>query len=160
MNKPLNYQISVVILVLIIGTALLVRSDADKTSQRYSPQVLIIKFKDDTVLGGQIQKLFQKDVKIVFITNDNYLDELNEKYHLIKVSKVFKGLLSVDEIKEKFPERSKRIPPGAEVPNLRYTYKFEFNDSTMDILKAAKEYAEDPNVDYAHPDYLVTLDDE
>jgi len=135
-------------------------SCAENQSQGYSSSMMIIKFKDHSSLGDLVEDLFTKNQNFGLLTGDSYLDRLNKKYQLIKVSMLFKGINSMEEIKKKFPERSKRIPANAKIPNLGFTYKFEFNKSDIDILKVAEEYEKDFNVEYAQPDYSAIIHNE
>ena len=102
----------------------------------FEPGVIIIKFKKDKA-------------------NSPYLNELNQKYQLVQMNKLSNDARSIDDIKKKYPKRSRRIPKDAVVPN-GLIYKMEFKDKNVDVQKIGEEYARDPNVEYAQPNYYVS----
>lgn len=60
------------------------------------------------------------------------------------------------DIKNRFPERSKRAPKGAVLPDLSLWYILGLGEGT-DIHAAAGEYGDNPDVEYAQPNYLCRI---
>jgi len=146
----------VFIIVCLISVKNWANEDEDK-KEVVSQGRIIVKFHTSSSLGGEVVELFENNIAFESISHTPYLDSLNEKYQLMNVTKVFKSKLDIEEIKRKFPERSKRIPKGAKLPNLDYTYTFEFSKENLDWEMVSQEYALDDNVEYAQPDYTVVI---
>ena len=134
----------------------------------YAPGELIIKF--NPALGAQAGKLFNEGKSFKSITGTDALDKLNQKHKVKKIERVFKHLEAkgkakgkdfitsaedATEIKVKFPQRSKRAPENAKVPDLENIYILELDNPQADIEAIAREYKRDSNVVYAEPNYLA-----
>jgi len=145
----------------------------------YVPGEIIVKFKDTADVGTVVEDLHSNNQSFKSVTGDPNLDELNFRYKVKKIHKVFKNLGNgkgkhsgkitktkaknlnddakkahferVTALKEKF---GRNIPsdPNRQVPYLGNTYKFEFSEE-VDIEEASKLYSADPNVEYAQPNY-------
>ena len=127
-----------------------------QTSPTYAPARMIIKFKEDSPLIKEVEKSIDpKDIQN--LTLNPYLNALNQKYGLVKISKPHKDPRSIEEIIQKYPERAKRMPKKYKTPNIRPTYVFEFKNKNVNVLTMCAEYAKDPDVKYAEPDYLMTI---
>jgi len=85
-----------------------------------------------------------------------WFDQLNERYGVTKVEPLFTYQADTEDIKRKFPERTKRAPPGAEVPTLRYVYTLTMSRDA-NVLQAASDYTAQPDVEYAEPNYIATI---
>ena len=59
----------------------------------------------------------------------------------------------VQHIRERFPVRARRAPAHQRMPDLSTIYKITVPEDT-DIKQLAAEYAADPSVEYAEPNYI------
>ncbi len=62
----------------------------------------------------------------------------------------------VDAVKRRFAERTATAPESVDVPDLTHIYVVEVPQEYTE--EAAAELVKDPHVEYAHPDYIVTID--
>src|SRR3989338_9983256 len=53
--------------------------------------------------------------------------------------------------------RISRLTPQERPPNLDQMYFLKTEDGSVDTLKMSREYSHNPNVEYAEPNYKVTL---
>jgi len=133
------------------------------TKDRNSPKVkfmmgeIIVKFKQDSPLKNIAHEIFEKGNLFERLTTDSYLDGLNQKFQVVKISKLHQKTRTAEEVKQKFPQRAKRAPKGALIPELGYTYKLEFSNKDLNILELCDAYAKDTNIEYAQPNYLATV---
>jgi subtilisin family serine protease len=136
----------------------------------YAPGQLIIKYKPE--VGAQAGKLFKEGRPFKSFTGTDTLDELNKKHKVKKIERVFKDLEAKgkvkgrdfitaqedsEETKKKFPQRAKRAPKDAKIPDLENIYLLELEDPKADIPAIAQEYKQDPSVVYAEPNYKVKV---
>lgn len=84
------------------------------------------------------------------------LNTLFQQYGVSAIEPVFAGTQSPEEIRAKFPERAKRAPEGVEIPDLSTTYLLTM-DPHADVLAAVAAFAADPNVEYAEPNRILTI---
>jgi len=84
-----------------------------------------------------------------------WLDELNARYGVTKIEPVFSQTLDPHTIQRRYPQRTKRAPPGATIPSLAYVYKLTLQQDT-DLRQAIADYSAQPDVTYAQPNYLAT----
>ena len=56
----------------------------------------------------------------------------------------------------KFPKRTDRIPEAVEIPYLNHIYRVEFEEE-VDVMEASMTFAEDPDIEYAEPNYLAYM---
>jgi len=90
-------------------------------------------------------------------TGIDSLDALFTRYAVTAIERVFpKEATDAEAIKAKYPERSQRIPPGAEVPDLGRTYKLTLNP-TPNLQEVIAAFASDPHVESAQPNYIATV---
>ena len=128
---------------------------------------IIVKFKGQ--LGDNASTVFSSGQSFAGITGSDNLDKLNIKYKIKKVTPLFKELHDrrkatgktedeiIEEVKAKFPERTKRAPKHPKLHGkLSATYVLNF-DENSDIACACAEYAKDPNVEYAEPNYVMAV---
>ena len=85
-----------------------------------------------------------------------WLNALNARYGVTAIAPLFARQPDVEEIKRKFPERAKRAPPGATIPSLRHIYTLTLRHDAG-VLKAATDYGAQPDVEYAEPNYIATI---
>lgn len=88
-----------------------------------------------------------------------WLDALNGRYGVTAIAPLFANQPSLEEIQRKYPVRARRAPPGATSPSLRYIYKVTMRRDA-DVEHAALEYGQQPDVEYAQPNYLATVQHE
>ena len=84
------------------------------------------------------------------------LDALNRRYGVTAIEPVFAHQPDLDEIRRKYPERSRRAPPDATIPSLTHIYKLTMRRDA-DIPRAAADYGGSPDVEYAQPNALATI---
>lgn len=106
---------------------------------------LIVKFKQALTIDGNK-------------TGIASIDALNEKYGVTAIIAINKDQRSIDDIKVRYPQRSKRAPVNSQLEESpsRNAYVLEMPANTP-ISKAAGEYSKDPAVVYAQPDYIVSI---
>ena len=149
----------------------------------HAPRELIIKFKDDAVIGAVVQDLFEAGKTFESVTDDPQLDELCEIYQVKEFDRVFAELLGETtavsplalnnsvasslhaEIRLKYKQRIERIRKtlnrpsstmGDEVPYLGSVYRVRV-DTYEDIVDVCNHLEGDPNVEYAQPNHLISL---
>lgn len=118
----------------------------------YVPGEVIVKVSPEAAQA--IEQATAAEVPLV--TSIESLDRLLAQYGVTAIEPVFSHAQDPESIKAKYPERSKRIPPGAEVPDLSRTYLVHFS-ADVDAMEAASALSQDPHVEYAQPNYLATI---
>lgn len=88
-------------------------------------------------------------------TGIGWLDVLNGRYDVTRIEPVFSSRPDFEAIRRKYPERTRRAPPGAEPPDLTHVYKLTMRREA-DLRRAAADYGAHSDVEYAHPNYLAT----
>ncbi len=140
--------------------------------QDYAPDEIIIKFRNPA--AGTIGENTFDDPDAAKLDWPGSLGELNKKFRLSRVERLFKNfkankertkaLLKKDKAlltkREKhILQRLKRAPEKATVPALDRIYKLQFDlapgQFIQDVLAA---YNNDPAVEYAELNYIVTID--
>ncbi|MHC4693086.1 MAG: S8 family serine peptidase, partial [Planctomycetota bacterium] len=138
----------------------------------YASEEIIIKFKEPT--ASTIGENTFDDPDVAKLDLSVSLGKLNKKFRLSGVKRLFKNfkankertkaLLKKDKTlltkREKhILQRLKRAPEKATVPALDRIYKLKFDlepdESIQDVLTA---YNNDPSVEYAELNYIVTID--
>lgn len=144
-----------------VAAAALVEMDNLKYTE-FVPGEVIIKFNLPVFTGAS--KKISKDG----LTGDPHLNKLFQKWHVKGIKKVFKGLEEVmaktnttsaqvfQQIRQKFPSRSKRVPPNTPTIRLDNIYKLKVPPDT-DIIRLCLELKSNPNVAYAHPNYIFRI---
>ncbi|MBN1832350.1 MAG: S8 family serine peptidase [Deltaproteobacteria bacterium] len=150
---------------------------------RFVPGEILIKFKEDADIGAIAEELSRRKETFRTVTKTSTLDTLNDRFRVKKMERLIrskeernlKGLIlnqetaseiresakkrflkQVDSARQKFPMRSNRIPEGVEIPYLNHIYRVEFEEE-VDVREASRAYAEDPDVEYAEPNYLAYM---
>ncbi|GIW41821.1 MAG: hypothetical protein KatS3mg076_2398 [Candidatus Binatia bacterium] len=113
--------------------------------------------------------LFERGQSFASVTGSPTLDELHRRFGVRSARPLFferhdhEGLEAtlsfysrIAKSVRRFPRRAQRAPRGVLLPDLSNVFVLEL-DSPTDVLRAAREYAKDPAVVYAEPDYLVGL---
>lgn len=132
----------------------------EKTPQ-YAPGKLIVKFKPGTseVIRNSGYTVHARGLS-------RSINELNAKHKVKNINPVFKHLHKKDadgkfltaksqaqRTAGKFSKRQKRAPVDAKIPDLENIYILEL-EKDADILQSAADYQNDPNVEYAEPNYI------
>ena len=129
--------------------------DLPKQGRDVSGQ-LIVKLRP--AAGARLEQALRDHWTSLESTGLDWLDRLNARYGVTKITPTFSAPPDIEMIKRKFPQRTKRAPPGADVPRLQYIYTFTVS-STVAIPQAAADFAAHPDIEYAHPNYLMTIQD-
>jgi len=140
---------------------------------KYIKGRFIVKFKSDGLyaLTEDAEELLEIGEEFKYSVEDgsDSLDKLNKKHGVKKAKSVFfkrYGLSlkkaqqiqakKVKHAKNNFKARSKRGPKNVEPPDLTNIYVFEVSEES-NIDEIINEYANDPHVEYAQPDYEVMI---
>ena len=113
------------------------QSDDPKAPAAYQER-LIMKFKEE---------LTRDEIAVE-------LESLQAQYHGVQINKVFLNDSSAEAIKARFPQRSKRIPANAVLPQLDRTYLMVW-DEPQDVTVICQELLTRPTVEYAQPDHVA-----
>lgn len=84
------------------------------------------------------------------------LDRLFVKYGVTAIKPLFPTAHTPNEIRARFPKRTKRASPGAELPDASLTYTLTLAPQA-DVVAAARAFSADPYVRSAQPNYLATV---
>jgi len=117
----------------------------DPDNPQYVKSEILIKFKDDTQLNRSLSKSSTK-------TGLSSIDNLNQKYQVEKMEKVFKNA-KPRLTKPTFKDYTGKIH---KVPNLNKIYKLKYK-SDIDPLELSKKYAKDNSIEYAEPNYIAQI---
>ncbi|MHC5059954.1 MAG: S8 family serine peptidase [Planctomycetota bacterium] len=145
--------------------------DLFSSKRNYVHSEIIVKFKK--TLASSVEEGVSRGQGICDIKLSDSLDKLNKKYKSKSVTPLFKnfkarrqrqkkllgkdrGLLSRRE-KRAF-RRLRRVPKNAEVPDLDRIYKIQVELETGQLLEdAVTAYNNDPDVEYAELNYMVSI---
>lgn len=131
-----------------------VSSSKDNNSPSYASNKFIVKFKGEGsyAVKGCVDCLLneKKTLQRALADESNSLDILNEKFKIKKAQKLFSPQHSL--FVQKSVTAQKR---NANIPDLTNIYLLEAPQGT-NIEEIVDQYSQDPHVEYAHPDYLVT----
>jgi len=157
----------------LVGDRLLQVPGHDHAKPDYVPGQLIVKYKD--VVQECVHCLLKqkKAFKEATADHNDSLDRLHAKYHVKRAKPIFRTEAEEDKlpnraladlklhhhhkfktIKQKFPQRTKRAPTDTTGPDLSHVYLLEVPEET-NIEVAAADFAQDPRIAYAHPNYIV-----
>ncbi len=140
------YKVIIVLLVCLF-TAVFASTNfhhqLDPYNPEFKPGEILVKFTDEVEL--QISSN-----RGIIETGINSLDNLNSRWQVSEMEKIFKT--SQKRTEPKFM----KTPKGetVEVPQLFNIYKIKLPEE-MNIEEAIAEFDEDPNVEFAEPNYYV-----
>jgi subtilisin family serine protease len=117
----------------------------DPNNPEYVKGEILVKFKDET----QIRRSLAKGVQQTGITA---VDQLNQKYQVEEMEKVFKDA-KPHLTKPLFKDHQGKVH---EVQNLDKIYKLKYK-AEIDPVEISKEYAKDSNIEYAEPNYIAQI---
>ncbi len=150
---------------------------------RFVPGEILVKFKEDADIGAIAEELSRRKEPFRTVTKTSTLDILNTRFRVKRVERLFKSkerrnlngqilnqetageiresakkrfFKKIDSARQKYPKRSNRIPEGVGIPYLDHIYRVEFEEE-VDVVEASRAYAEDPDVEYAEPNYLAYM---
>jgi thermitase len=150
---------------------------------RFVPGEILIKFKDEADIGEIAEELNRRREPFKTITKTSTLDILNDRFRVRKIERLFRSrdgrdikgltlnqetasefresakkrfLKQIDSTKQRFPKRADRIPEAVEIPYLNYIYRVEFEEAG-NVMEVSRTFAEDPDVEYAEPNYLAHM---
>lgn len=130
------------------GTAVLDAPDAraQEAAPQYAKDHIIVKFK--APLGRSLADMLNKEGKLPdALTTIDSVDELNKKYEVEEMQPLFQGVIPEAEDSE-----------DVKTPDLSGIYIIKMTvESKADILEMVQAYRKDPNVEYAEPDYALTM---
>jgi len=134
----------------------------DSNRLQYVPGEIIVKFKEDT---SEIA-LYVTEGRRSFsaLSKTANLNQLKTKYKVKKMERVIPGLRDiknrrqflehVKSIRKKHTGRKIKDFREDKIPSLYNIYLIKA-DSGLDIESISKEYQQDPNVEYAEPNYIA-----
>jgi hypothetical protein len=114
---------------------------------------LIVKLRSD---AGEALDGALNNHKPPIETGLSWFDALNRQHGVTAIKPLFANQPSPEEIKRKYPVRSRRAPPGAKATSLKHIYQLTMRVD-VDIEQAARAYAAHVYVEYAQPNYLSTI---
>ena len=129
------------------------RTFPEPREPQYVTGELLLKLQPD---AGALVEAARAAGKLPTQTGLAWFDELNARYEVSAIQRLFTQQPDVEAIKHKYPERAHRAPPDAKIPSLKYIYKLTLRQDA-DVLQAAQEYAAHPEAEYAEPNYLATI---
>ena len=119
----------------------------------YVPGELIVKLTPE---AGQVLDQALKVGRPPTATGLVWLDVLGQRYGVTTIVPLIRHHTDPEAIKAKFPGRAKRAPPGAQPQGLRHIYTFQLR-SDVNLLQAVTDFGSHPDIEYAQPNYRVTI---
>jgi len=145
----------IIILVLFVTFPFLALSQAisgdlninrpDPNALAFKPGEILVKLKDDVQVAN-------KTIQGIYRTGVTSIDQLNSKYQVATMKKVFRGTQKMDATK------SITMPSGAQkqLAQVFNIYKLVF-PITTDVKQLVEEYKTLPEVEYAEPNYSYSM---
>jgi subtilisin family serine protease len=118
----------------------------DPYNPPFEPGVVLVKLKDDVQVHRD---------RLARAVNPSFgvssLDFLNLEFELRTAEKIF------TQAEQRSVAKLVQMPQGyIEAPNLHNIYRLSF-DEDLSVEMMVQAYSEDPNVEYAEPDYLMRM---
>ncbi len=129
------------------------RSFPTAFSARHVPGELIVKLRP---AAGEVLKTVLAAGHPATQTTLPWLDTLNRRFGVTRIEPLLHQHADPEELARKYPQRARRAPAGTPVPSLRHVYKLMLPPEA-DISEAIAAYSAQPDIEYAHPNYLVTV---
>ncbi|MGH9365656.1 MAG: S8 family serine peptidase [Thermoanaerobaculia bacterium] len=133
------------------------------------PGQIIVKFKSSLTECAHCLLANHRAFAMALADGSVSLDELNRKNHVRGARNVFVDRENSttaaaqaaqahlrQDVARSFSRRSARAPVNSAVPDLTNIYVLEF-PRDADVAAIAREYAADPHVEYAQPNYLIKV---
>ncbi len=143
-----------------------------KPSPRFQPGELLVKFRPEW--RPPAAQLYQRRQLFAAYTGSPRLDVLHQRYRVTEIRPLFpltppaaRRNVSADAtvaqwnahvqgLRQRYATRAQRAAARADVPDLSTIYKLSV-PADVDIQQLAVEYAADPSVEYAEPNYEYKL---
>lgn len=119
----------------------------------YAAGELLLKLSAE--IGARLDQALTEQRAATY-TGIEWLDAMNARYGVERIEPLFASPMDVEAVRRRFPERAKRAPPDAQVHKLAHVYKLTMPEHT-DMPRASAEYGAQPDVEYAHPNYLAGI---
>ena len=114
---------------------------------------IIIKVSSDVIIMPE--GTYKAPLGEIEIKSDEIKD-LNRKYNLISIEKMYAKKKTAEEVAKEFPERQARAPEDAEEPDLENTFLFKFPEHT-DVQALTEEYETIEGVMYIEENKTVSI---
>lgn len=85
-----------------------------------------------------------------------WFDALGARFGLSAIEPVFGVVQDPETVRRRFPARARRAPAGSQAPDLEHVYRLRFSPDIIPQAAAAA-YGAQPEVEYAQPNYLATI---
>jgi len=158
-------------------------SDQKTEEAEYVPNEMIIKFKNEKVIGEVFKDLWVNKQPFNSIDADSKMDQLAEKYGIKTIQRLFnrssreihKGHLTLEQSKQlhkvasentikrveklilnKISSKGSESQSIAALKKLDFVYKVEL-ESAVNIQKICDDFSQDDAVEYAQPNYLFKV---
>jgi len=114
-------------------------------------------------------RLLAAQIPLETVTGTPSLDRLHQRLGVTAAYRLFgdsdtlnshtaealwRGRLSIS--RGRFPQRTARAPFGVQAPDISHIFVVELDES-VDVTQAAVQYAADPSVEWAEPDYVAEV---
>ena len=86
-----------------------------------------------------------------------WLDQLNQRYHIIDILPLAVDHTPDEDLKKKYPLRSKRISPNTAGTTFHYFYLLKLNPE-LNLQIVIDDYSKHREVIYIHPNYIANVD--
>ncbi len=155
MNKIL---LSLAAVFILFGVS--ITSPANEYPHRYVPNQIIVKFKGSSADTIRSQLSAQNNVELMNLSSD--LTQINRQYRVKKISPLIKNFTNRNSRfnvpQPSLPGRHELEAHAARQPNPDRIYKIELDlQPGQTIEDALESYKNNPDVEYAEPDYYVTI---
>ena len=135
-----------------------ISSSANEFPRRYVPNQIIVKFKSSTTdtIGNHIST--QDNVGLMNLSSG--LTQLNRQYRVKKISPLIKNFQDRINRPYNFTQPNKHALKAHDT-KLDHIYKIELDlQAGQTIEDAIEAFKHNPDIEYAEPDYYVTIDSE
>jgi hypothetical protein len=114
---------------------------------------IIIKVEGDIIVMPE--GVYKAPVENIDIRSKE-LKELNSKFNLVTIEKMYARKKSEEEVAREFPEREMRAPEGVKNTDIDNTYLLRFPEH-IDAREIAREYQEIEGVIYAEENKVMKI---
>jgi thermitase len=140
---------------------------------KYIPGELIVKFRDTAPVGAVAEELSARSQPFADVTDTAALDELNRRHGAARfrrivrrqgsptrttrgrISRALAESLNASDQQQHAAQGAKRRAGAGQPRYLGNMYRVRLSDPQADVEQLAAAYAGEPNVEYAHPNYLM-----
>lgn len=137
-------------------------------SQKVVSGEILVKFKTRGQ-GSALESKLKNNIELPTTLNISSLDKLNKKYKVKNITPVLQVLKSqsirenksysqlLKESRQDFLKATQKELSEEDIPNLLNIYLIKFSDPKLDPFKSAAEYSQDPNIEYAEPNFVYKI---